>query len=333
MKNKVSVIMPVYNVEKHIAKSIQSVLNQTFIDFELLIVDDGSPDRSIAVAQQFDDARIKIVHKSNGGLSDARNFGLEKAGGEFVYFIDSDDWIEPNLLEVCVSEMQNKKADYLVFGYFLDAEDANGNLLNQAIIDHKAITFSKSLNNLVFSNNTLGLMGYAWNKMYLKSFILENKLQFEKGTSLIEDILFNTNVYSKSDKIIFLDHVLYHYIDRPAISLIKKFHTNSFELVTIRNRAVENFLIDWNVSHTLKNSILSNMLVTGIRYCSNNLFAFKNDLSFLEKYNYLKMMLNHPETKKYGYFYQAKSTTDKLYRLLITTRATVALYVLCKLKK
>lgn len=325
--------MPVYNVEKYIAKSIQSVLNQTFTDFELLVVNDGSPDKSIFVAQQFTDERIKIVHKSNGGLSDARNFGLQQAVGEFIYFIDSDDWIEPNLLEICVNELMQKKANYIIFGYFLDTEDSVGNLLNQTIIDHKAITFSKNKKDLVFQKNTLGLMGYAWNKMYKKSFIIENNLKFEKGTSLVEDILFNALVYSISEKIIFLNHSLYHYIDRPAVSLIKKFHKDSFEMQLKKSYAIESFLIKWDVDNKLKQTILSESLVTGVRYCVNNLFAFKNDLTFLEKYNYLKMMLNHPETKKYGYFYQAKSTTDKLYRLLITTRATVALYVLCKLKK
>src|SRR5690625_6955531 len=98
---KVSIILPCYNVEKHLAQSIDSVLSQTHSNFELLVVIDGSPDNSKEIAEEYavKDARITVFDKPNGGLSDARNYGLKKAQGEFIYFMDSDDWIEPDLLK------------------------------------------------------------------------------------------------------------------------------------------------------------------------------------------------------------------------------------------
>jgi len=142
---KVSIILPVYNVEKYIAKSIQSVLNQTYQDFELLVIIDGSPDNSKQIAESFKDDRITIYEKPNGGLSDARNYGLERAKGEFVYFMDSDDWIEPNLLKDTVCVFEKNEIDFVVFGYFLDNEDLKGNLISTDEILTKNIQFDKKI--------------------------------------------------------------------------------------------------------------------------------------------------------------------------------------------
>ena len=329
----VSIIMPVYNVEKYIEKSIQSVLSQTFGDFELLIINDGTPDDSIVIAEKFIDQRIKILHKPNGGLSDARNFGMQHTTGEYIYFIDSDDWIDPNLLEVCVTALHKFKTDFVIFGYHLDNENLEGNLITSTSKNHVEMLFSKKEKNLNIDAETLALMGYAWNKMYKTSFVKENNLQFEKGVSLVEDILFNAKVYEVSDKILFINYALYHYINRPATSLIKTFHKNSFELYLKKNQALHYFLNAWQMPQAHLNSVLASGIINGIRYCVNNMFAYKNNLSFWDKIKYLKMMLHHPETQKFVYFYEVETNNDKLYKRLIQYKATFALYLLCKLKK
>lgn len=333
MDKLVSIILPVYNVEKYITKSIQSVLDQTYSNYELLIVNDGTPDKSIELVEKFSDDRIKIFHKENGGLSDARNYGLERANGEYVYFMDSDDWIEPNLLGICIEAIEKFKSDFVIFGYFLDKEDFRQNLISTEKICIKDIVFEKQQNNLFFEDDTLGLMGYAWNKFYRTSFLNVNKLKFEKGISLVEDILFNSRVYEISDQIVFINKALYHYIDRPTTSLIKIFHKDSFELNIKKNKAINRFLCAWNTELSLKNKILADGIVIGIRYCINNLFAYKNNLSFKGKISYLKMMLNHEETRKYIYSYQPKSISDKVYKQLIISKAVVFIYLLCKIKK
>lgn len=99
---KISVIVPVYNVEPYLRRCVDSILNQTFSDFECILVDDGSPDGCPAICDEYaeKDSRVKVIHKKNGGLSDARNVGLDKANGKYVSFIDSDDWIHPQMLEI-----------------------------------------------------------------------------------------------------------------------------------------------------------------------------------------------------------------------------------------
>ena len=116
---QVSVIVPVYNVEKYIHRCVDSVLNQTFRDFELILVDDGSPDNCPAICNKYaaKDSRIRVIHQANGGLSLANNAGLNAAQGEFVAFCDSDDYWEKNLLETAVAALRAKQADCVLFAY------------------------------------------------------------------------------------------------------------------------------------------------------------------------------------------------------------------------
>ena len=120
----ISIILPVYNVENYIEKAVLSVLKQTYVNFELLIINDGTKDNSIKRIEKYtSDSRLKIFHKENGGLSDARNFGLERAQGDYVYFMDSDDFIESDLLALCIDKIEKENVPVVVFGYFLDTED------------------------------------------------------------------------------------------------------------------------------------------------------------------------------------------------------------------
>ena len=329
----ISVIMPVYNVEKYIVKSIQSVLNQSFKDFELLVIIDGSPDNSKRLAESFNDERIIIYEKTNGGLSDARNYGLERVKGDFVYFIDSDDWIEPDLLKDTVCIFDKNEIDFVIFGYYLDDEDLEGNLLSTTEISTTEIQFDKILKNLDLDHNMLNIMGYAWNKLYRISFLKNNNIVFDKGVSLVEDILFNSKVYQNSNTVTFINKRLYHYINRPSESLIKTFHENSFELYLEKSKAIEKFLDSWSISNDKKSKILASVIVSGIRYCVNNLFAYKNNLNETQKIAYINMMLYTQETQKVINSYIAISSFDKIYKKIISNKAVYILYLLCKIKK
>ena len=122
MKSLVSIIIPVYNVEKYLDKCVASVVNQTYTNLEIILVDDGSPDNCPALSDvwQVKDSRIKVIHQENGGLSHARNEGLKIAIGEFIGFVDSDDWIEPNMYEALLTvlwETKGAKGDIAVCNY------------------------------------------------------------------------------------------------------------------------------------------------------------------------------------------------------------------------
>ncbi|WP_291857879.1 glycosyltransferase [Marinilabilia sp.] len=317
MKPLVSIILPVYNVEKYIGKSINSVLNQAFTDFELIVIDDGSPDGSINIARQINDPRITIFQKENGGLSDARNYGLERAQGKYVYFMDSDDWIEPALLQTCVEELENEKADVLVFGYILDNESADGKLISSQNIIPDTELLRKGDNNIL-STHLIGILGYAWNKMYKRTFLVNNDIYFEKGTSLIEDILFNVQIFENVERLHFLSEPLYHYINRPVATLIKQFYFNSFELKLRKCLVVKSFLDGWNVQN--KKELLGFCIVQGIRYCIHNMYSFKNDLCYQDRLTYIQRMLNDSFSMHFVSYYKPEGLKDLIYKFIIVGR-------------
>ncbi len=328
---KVSIILPVYNVEKYIKKSIESVLNQTYTDFELLVIIDGSPDNSKQVAEEFTDSRIKIFEKENGGLSDARNYGLERAKGQYVYFMDSDDWIEPNLLEDNLKIIEEENLDVVIFGYIQDDEDIDGNILSSQAISPGNAVFLKKNNDLILDRNRLGIMGYAWNKIYRKSFLVNHHLVFEKGTSLVEDILFNSQVYSLTETLRFNEKTYYHYINRQVVTLMKIYHPNAFELKKRKTSALELFFDKWTLKN--KNQFLAESSIQGIRYCIHNMFSFKNQLSFIQKAKLIREMLSDDTTRKYIHHYRAIGSSNKLYKFLIQNNQALIIATLALIRK
>lgn len=331
MQAKVSVILPCYNVEKYIARSIQSILDQTYSDFELLVVIDGSPDNSKQIAETFTDSRIKIFEKENGGLSDARNYGLERANGEFIYFMDSDDWIEPDLLEENLKIVEEENLDFVVFGYIQDDEDKQGNVISSKKVIPKLDKLTKGDKNIEIDSHHIGLIGYAWNKIYRKSFIDKYNFRFEKGTSLIEDILFNAPIYQVSSVIRFNKAAYYHYLNRPVITLMKTFHADSFELKKKKSRAISGWFDAWDIGN--RKEILGYLLIQGIRYCIHNLFSYKNQLSFGQKRDYIRMMYSDQMTREYIGFYQAKSRNAHIYKFLIKNKLAWLTCIIANINK
>jgi glycosyltransferase involved in cell wall biosynthesis len=328
----ISIILPVYNVENYIEKAVLSVLKQTYVNFELLIINDGTKDNSIQKIEKYaSDSRLKIFHKENGGLSDARNFGLERVQGDYVYFMDSDDWIEPNLLTLCIDKIEKENANVVVFGYFLDTEDKNGNLISSKPIIHESEVVNHENRNETVTNTTIGLLGYAWNKFYATNFLKQHTIKFEKGVSLVEDILFNAPVFSSVNSIHFINKPLYHYANRPITTLIKTFHANSFDLYLKKNESLKKLFKKWEIDHY--NELLASSLLLGIRYCANNLFAFKNDLTEKQKYNHLKAMIVHPETQRLIPFYKPNSKLDSIYKTIISQKRALLLYLILKIIK
>lgn len=322
--------MPVYNVEKYIAKAIQSVLNQTFQDFELLIIIDGSPDNSIEVARSFKDERINIYEKKNGGLSDARNFGLNLAKGEFILFLDSDDWIEPDLIEDNRQFLIKEKANIVVFGYYQDDENLNGDLIRSKRYAPSVESYSLNEQNKIDFHH-LGILGYAWNKLYRRSFLEENNLVFEKGTSLIEDILFNIQVYLKVELIIFNTNCYYHYINREIATLTKVFYKDVYSLKKRRAMALIPFFKRFNVDRW--ETLVAASHIRGIRYVIYNLFSFKNGLSLFEKQQYIDGMFTDPFTITYVEEFLPTSINDKIYKFLIKNKLSFVTLLLSLIKK
>lgn len=168
---KVSIIIPVYNVEKYIRQCLESVINQTYKNIEIIVINDGTKDGSMKIVEEYlEDKRIKIINKNNGGLSSARNKGIEEATGEYIYFLDSDDWIEKDTIEVLVKN--SKDVDIIGANFFYFDEITKIKEKNKDISDD----IEKGEYSL---NHCTEIM--VWNKLYKYSFLKEKNLTFIEG--------------------------------------------------------------------------------------------------------------------------------------------------------
>jgi glycosyltransferase involved in cell wall biosynthesis len=207
----ISVILPVFNGELVLERSIESVLKQSFIDFELIVIDDGSTDNSIDIIMKYAhlDNRIVFASQSNRGVSASRNYGLTLSNGQFLAFIDADDWMESNMLEVMYNSMIQEKSEFVICNIRVWEEKVNPykrldlSSQNLNLLDMREF-FLKSLLRFKFDNAN-------WNKLYLNSIVKKNNLIFNVRMNLWEDLLFNIQYSSWIKSVTLVDLPLYNY--------------------------------------------------------------------------------------------------------------------------
>lgn len=224
----ISIIVPVYKVEKYLEKCIVSILQQTFKNFELILVDDGSPDNCPAICDEFakKDNRIIVIHKNNGGLSDARNAGLSIAKGQYIGFVDGDDYIERNMYELLLDEIVLKNADMAVCNYkYVDEQyQSIENRNNNMPINAEILGVDEYLNRLI------GKCGWyyvpAWNKLYNKSIF--NDIKFPKGKQHEDEFLIHRIVY-RCNSIVCLRQSLYNYVQRSSSIMNQRFNPKNMD--------------------------------------------------------------------------------------------------------
>lgn len=203
---KISVIVPVYKVEQYIHRCIDSILSQSFTDFELILVDDGSPDNCGKICDEYaqKDNRVRVFHKTNGGVSSARNLGLDNAIGKWVTFIDSDDYIEQGFLSIPLDASE----DLLIQNYKV--------LKNDGVIDHvyeKKVILPSEIQHFIDDNIHKEILCVPWAKFFRNDIIVNHKICFLEGVKVGEDTLFVLDYlyYTKSLNILSLSNYVYMY--------------------------------------------------------------------------------------------------------------------------
>lgn len=219
---KVSVIVPVYNADKYLRRCIDSILSQTFTDFELLLVDDGSTDGSPAICDGYAarDSRVRVFHKPNGGVSSARNLGLDNTRGEWITFCDADDWASKDYIQNLVIEFTDETID-LVFNY---ATVSRCGKVDKENYQERLITLSDLP--LLFLENDLIWHTSPWSKLFKRSVIEKWQMRFPLEMHIGEDAVFLFSYMMKCNKIRVVCTCDYHYMIYPASSLTRRI--NSF---------------------------------------------------------------------------------------------------------
>ncbi len=223
---KVSVIVPIYNVEKYLEKCINSLLSQTLEDIQIILVNDGSKDNSGTIAKKYAERnkdKVIYVEKENGGLSDARNYGLKYATGDFVAFLDSDDYIEKNAYEEMYNKAIEENADYVECDFIWEYP-------NKAKID-KQYKYQNKKEMLSF------VRVVAWNKLIKRSLIIEHNLEFPKGLRY-EDVEFTYKLIPYINKFAYVDKPFIHYIQREG-SIANVQNERTAEIFTVLDEVIE----------------------------------------------------------------------------------------------
>lgn len=269
MKVSISVVMPIYNTAPYLERAVGSVMEQTAENWELILVDDGSTDGSGALCDRLagEDARIRVLHLAqNGGLSRARNAGMAQASGKYLMFMDSDDWVEANLLELLESEITGAAPQMVVWGVTEEFYDGEGRLYQTrpVCVKPQILNSAMEIRRCALELEQKTLLGYAWNKLYDREMLERLSVSFE-DTPLIEDILFNLDLLPALERVVVLEQTLSHYARRPSGSLTGRYLPDYYPLLMRRVQVMLEMYRGWGMeeealkwlSHVYRRCVLS----------------------------------------------------------------------------
>lgn len=279
---KVSIIVPVYKAEAYLHRCVDSILAQTFTDFELLLIDDGSPDRSGEICDEYaqKDSRIRVIHKENGGVSSARQRGLDEAVGEYTIHADPDDWVEPNMLEELYKKAKQDDADIVICDYF-------NNIGTKQTICRQCPSSLEPKQVLIELFQQLH--GSCCNKLARRVCYKQYGIEFPRGINYCEDLFTWVQFLShKEVKVAYLNKAFYHYFDNPE-SITRRYQRSQYETrckfvellekvlptelrSTILKKVTFNIFIEANIYDVLTQSEIKEGLV-----------IFKHDIANLGK--------------------------------------------------
>ncbi len=334
----VSVIIPVYNVEKYLPKCLDSVLAQTYTELEIICVNDGSPDNSADVLADYakKDGRIKIVNQENQGLSGARNTGIRYSTGDYTVFLDSDDWIDAETVEAAVNSAETNNSDVVMWGYVREFAEKS---LEKKIFEGDKTFDSKESREL--HRRLAGLCGAelaipentdaivtAWGKLYKTSIIKENSLEFI-DTKIIgtEDLLFNIYYFALVKQASFIDKPFNHYRKDNETSLTRSYKSRLFSQWSELYRRIRAYInankLGEDFNTALNNRICLSMIGLGLNELCNTA-SHTNRIENIRKILSSEQYVEAYKTLDLGYF----PIHWKLFFLLCKKRLATGVYIL-----
>ena len=268
MKDLITVIVPVYNVEEYIYDCIDSIINQTYRNLEIILVDDGSLDNSGKICDNYakEDARIKVIHQENMGVSSARNMGLKNANGKWIAFIDPDDWVDNNYFEILISKIYNDEIDCVLCCY---------NRIVKGTIEKVRFVTEESTYNpreyLINSLNPQTGFGFCHMKLIRRECIKEMK--FDEELKVGEDALFNIKISKNINKVIYTEKAIYNYRINQN-SVVKKYDKEYVKkyinaISKCKEYIDSEYKNDCEILQNYYNFVAYHVLLIAVNYCFN----------------------------------------------------------------
>ena len=322
-----SIVMPAYEVENYIGKAMKSILRQTFPDWELIVVDDGSPDRSqeIAAAYAAKDGRICVLrHEGNQGLSAARNSGCRKACGKYIWFMDPDDHVDDDLLERVYESLKKNPARLVIFGlqeeYY--GRDGTFRYRHEVLPEEKYFVDKESLRKEVIRLEQATLYGYAWNKMYELDYLRALSLEYE-DVKLIEDLVFNVKYCMDTDSMNTLAIAPYHYQKRLDNSLTNKFVPDYYRLHRRRVQMIYRQYCYWGLCTDEVKQILGSLYGRYLLSALQRNCDHRSHRNVFARYQWCKRVVKQPLYEELIPFARSKDSRTLAAALYIFRRKNV----------
>lgn len=315
----ISVIVPVYNVSAYIKKCVNSILNQSKKEFELILVDDGSDDGSEKICDEYEkkDNRVRVLHLKNSGVSRARNCGIKKSCGRYIVFFDADDYVDANALECMYDLASQENLDLVITGYYFEIGDSNGNViqqLEQKIPDMKLLSVLEIRDNLVYLWNE-SMMYNIWNKLFDASIIRSYAVAFPKDKFFNEDREFVRMYIGHCKRIQIIEKCMYHYIKEHGNTATERYQPELFDIRIEEYRQLEEFFKNWNISSEDYSEYLSRQHMERLVGCVENMFH-SPDVSVKKICNRIDQILKHAYTK--SSIQKMKPTSLKMKIMLLS---------------
>lgn len=332
-KSKVSIIVGCYNVSKWLRMGrLNDIYNQTYRNWELILVDDGSSDETPALldAEAEKDSRIRVIHKENGGLGSARNVGLDVASGDYIWSFDVDDRVEPNCIEYCVTTAESNDYDVVMFGFYCETpsiETKEVVRLTETVINSNTELGRVYLDRILFVPNG---NGFFWNKFYKRSFLEKYKLRFE-NQRIQQDEVFNLKLYKHLDKCFISSEVFYHYYIYNNGNTRSRFIPNRFDIYKSVRRHFDELKKYWNLKDQRLDDYLNIRFYQSVMACLLfNLTHPKSTFTKQQAKVEINRVMDDPLTIE-AFDYARKNITgieQKLYRKACKSRSLLQIRIL-----
>lgn len=336
---QISVIVPVYNVEKYLDQCVKSILAQSFPDFELLLINDASTDHSLKTAQEYlFDRRVKVLDKPHGGLGDTRNYGVQHATGKYLVFVDSDDWIDEDMLHDLYSLTESYRADLVVFNFV--RENLAGMERRECRLPVNYPEFGrniqvKMIEELVGPDASGGpwrdveMLGCAWRRMYLRSWYMNHGIEYgNEQKIMLEDLPATIEAHCASERLLIVSGAYYHYRYNPN-SLSTRYRPHKMEMLTECFQTVKKILENRGLYEQYEQRHLAWFLRSAAHSSLVNCFSPMNPAKFSSRYREVKQILKSPilrQAAKSDYLSRG-AKSDRIVLNLIRLRFTPMIYL------
>ena len=321
----ITVIVSVYNSENYLEKCVNSLLQQTYSDYEILLINDGSKDNSEKICQEYAKLSpyISAYSKDNGGLSSTRNYGIRKANGKYIVFLDSDDWFEKDMLERLAEASENGKADVVTQGF--QVEFIEDHFTKTEMLSKEISTNDMSLAEIVVELEKKSLFNSACNKLYRTQIIKDNEISFQIGMEPGEDLLFNCLYFQRIKNAHCITYCGYHYIKRTTSSLTSNYYAQYEDKIKIFYNNRKSLYESISMPFDNRNICLANSMTSYAITAVSNIYNKESNLNFMQKEDAVRRLIKDEMITKEVFRSNYTNIYVKILKILIKLRsATLA---------